>query len=111
MKFYGKVGYGTPTDLQNGIWEDTIVERNYYGDVIKNTRRLASGEKLNDDITVGNDIEIVADPYAENNFFAIRYVEWRGVRWVVSDVEVRTPRLLLRLGGGVYNGPRSTATP
>jgi hypothetical protein len=29
-----------------------------------------------------------------------------GTLWTVSDVEVQSPRLLLRLGG-VYNGPRA----
>jgi hypothetical protein len=34
----------------------------------------------------------------------MRYVEWAGVRWDVTDVEVQRPRLILRLGG-VYHGP------
>ena len=105
-KFFGKIGYGiaeeSPED--SGIWVDTIVEREYYGDVVRNTRRLDAGESLNDDISVSNSISIVADAYANEHFFAIRYVEWAGTFWIVSEVEVQRPRLLLRLGG-VYNGP------
>ena len=55
-------------------------------------------------------ISIVADPYANENFFAIRYVQWMGTLWKVTEVEVQSPRLLLRLGGK-YNGPIPPATP
>lgn len=103
-KFYGRVGYATSVETSPGVWEDVIVERLYFGDVIKNTRKLADGQYLNDDISVSNSISIVADAWANNHFFAIRYVEWAGTFWTVSDVEVRSPRLILQLGG-VYNGP------
>lgn len=103
-KFYGRVGYATSVETSPGVWEDVIVERLYFGDVIKNTRKLADGQYLNDDISVSNSISIVADAWANNHFFAIRYVEWAGTFWTVSDVEVRSPRLILQLGG-IYNGP------
>ena len=107
-KFYGRVGYGEAVESVSGVWVDTIVEYSYYGDVIRNTRNLTDGDYLNKDITVGNSISIVADAYANEHFFAIRYVEWAGTLWTVSDVEVQTPRLLLRLGE-VYNGPQAAA--
>ena len=107
-KFYGSVGYGVSEEKAAGVWEDVIVERKYYGDVVKNTRKLESGEYLNSDLTVSNSISIVADAYANEHFFAIRYIEWAGTLWTVSDVEVQSPRLLLRLGGK-YNGQRPEA--
>ena len=104
-KFFGKIGYGESQETTPGVWTDTIVEHEYYGDLVRNTRKLEPNtESLNDDITVGNSISIVADAYANEHFFAIRYIEWAGHLWTVSDVEVQAPRLLLRLGG-VYNGP------
>jgi hypothetical protein len=105
MKYFGKVGYGKPGEIREGVWVDTIVEYAYYGDVVKDTRRLVSGQDVNPDITPGNSIEIVADPYAFNHFHAIKYAELAGALWTVTDVEQKRPRLLLRLGG-VYNGPR-----
>lgn len=105
-RFAGKVGYGTPTEGAPGVWTDVIVERSYFGDVIRNTRKLLEGENLNDDLSVGNSISIVADAYANDHFFAIRYVEWAGVLWTVSNVDVESPRLILRLGE-VYNGPKA----
>lgn len=106
-KFYGEIGYGesAETGTGTGVWVDTIVEHKYYGDVIKNSRKLQEGEPINDDLSVGNSISIVADAYANEHFFAIRYIKWAGTLWTVSDVEVQSPRLLLRLGG-VYNGPK-----
>lgn len=107
-KFYGQIGYGETLETAPGVWEDTIVEYPYYGDVIRNTRKLSEGESLNNDLSVGNSISIVADAYANEHFFAIRYIQWAGALWTVSDVEVQSPRLLLRLGG-VYNGPTAPA--
>lgn len=103
-KFYGEVGYGHSELKSPGVWDDVITERKYYGDIIRNARKLADGEKVNNDLTVGNSISIMADAYAYEHFFAIRYIKWAGTLWTVSDVEVKSPRLLLRLGG-VYNGP------
>ena len=103
-KFYGEIGYGETVETSPGVWEDTIVEHVYSGDVIRNTRKLQEGEHLNNDLTVGNSISIVSDAYANEHFFAIRYIKWAGTLWTISDVEVQSPRLILRLGG-VYNGP------
>lgn len=105
-RFFGRVGYGesVETDEDSGVWVDVITEKMYYGDVIRNIRNLREGEHLNPDLSVQNSISIVADAYANKHFFAIRYVEWMGVLWTVSSVEVQSPRLLLTLGE-VYNGP------
>lgn len=103
-KYYGRVGFSDgSTQTVPGVWDEQIVERYYFGDVIRNTRRLRETEYLNDDISVGNDISIVADPYALQNFHAIRYVEWMGALWKVSSVEVQFPRLVLSIGE-VYHG-------
>ena len=107
-KFYGKVGYAetVETPIGSGIWKETIVEREYYGDLIRNTRRLQSSQQVNDDINVSNEISILADPYANRNFHAMRYVEFMGAKWKIVSVEVRYPRLILSVGG-VYNGEQA----
>ena len=111
-RFFGRIGYGESVETAPGVWEDQIVERSYYGDVTRNARNLREGENLNFDLSVQNSISIVADAYANEHFFAIRYVEWAGTLWTISSVEVQSPRLLLRLGE-VYNGqtPAVAATP
>lgn len=104
MKFYGRVGFGASVESAPGVWTDQITEASYFGDVIRNTRMLREGSTVNDDLTVGNSISIVADAYAVQNFLAMRYIEWAGILWTVSTVDVQAPRLILTLGG-VYNGP------
>jgi hypothetical protein len=105
-RFFGEVGYGesieNPSD--SGVWIDEITEVQYYGDVIRDTRKLDSGESLNDNISVNNAISIVADDYAIAHFFKIKYIRWAGVLWTITNVEVKSPRLILSLGS-VYNGP------
>ena len=104
-RFYGKVGYGEDVDKGNGVHELVITERTYAGDVVRNARRIQEAEKVNDDFSVSNSVSIVSDTYANEHFSAIRYVEWAGTLWKVTEVEVSSPRLILRLGG-VYNGPK-----
>lgn len=102
-KYYGAVGYAKSVEVRPGIWKDEIIERNYYGDVIRNNRRLESGEQVNDNINISNEISILADPYANENFHLIKYVEFMGTKWKVSNITVQFPRLILSVGG-VYNG-------
>lgn len=103
-KFHGKVGYAHTAEAERGVHEEVITERIYYGDVVQNRRILRVDTEVNPSFSPSNTISIVADAYARDHFFAIRYVEWAGVRWTVPDVDVQHPRLLLRLGE-VYNGP------
>lgn len=110
-KYYGQIGYldGDQVETAPGVWEDVIVERNAYGDVLRNNRRLNPGDNANNEITVGNTISIVADAYAANHFFAMRYIKWAGTYWTVATVDVQAPRLNLTLGG-VYNGPKAATS-
>lgn len=101
-RFYGLVGYAIIDNDVRGLYEEEFVQRPYYGDVVRNARRLENSGGVNDNIAITNEISIVADPYAKENFHAIRYVEWMGSKWKVTNVEVQFPRLKLTLGG-VYN--------
>lgn len=110
MKFYGIVGYCESveeTGNGEGNWVDRCIERKYYGDVIRNTRKWNSNqESINDDLNINNSFSIVADAYAYEHFYAMKYVKWMGAYWKVTDVEVQRPRLILTIGG-VYNGPKA----
>jgi len=103
-RFYGKVGYGVTVETSPGVYEDVITEFPYFGDVVRNSVKFREGQSVNNDLSLSHSISIVADAYANENFFAIRYVSWGGALWSVTEVEVQSPRLVLRLGG-VYNGP------
>lgn len=102
-KWYGIVGYAQTVETAPDVWEEQMTERPYFGDVIKNTRRLQSGDRLNDSVVVSNEISILSDPFANENFHSIRYVTFMGAKWKVSNVEVQYPRLILSVGE-VYNG-------
>ena len=102
MKWCGMIGYANTKETEPGIWEELITERKYCGDVIRNFRKLQSSGNVNDNINVINQISIIADPYATQNFHSIRYLIYMGTKWKVTDVEIQYPRLLLTLGG-VYN--------
>lgn len=102
-KFYGAIGYGKSIETSPGVWEDQITERMYYGDLIRNSRRLQSSGNLNDNINISNQISIIADPYANENFHLMKYASFMGTKWKITDIEVQYPRLILTVGG-VYNG-------
>lgn len=105
-RFYGEVGYGVSEEKPegSGVFVDVITEVIYQGDIIRNVKNLENTDQVNDDIASGNSISIVADQYAIEHFYNIKYVRWSGVAWTVTTVEVRAPRLILNLGS-VYNGP------
>lgn len=102
-KFYGAIGYAETSETSPGVWTEVITERNYSGDVLKISRRWQAGENLNDDLTVNNEISIVADPFAYQNFHTMRYIKWMGASWKIVKIDVQRPRLVLSIGG-VYNG-------
>ena len=102
-KFYGEIGYITTVEQRPGVWVPKITERLYKGELIRNTRKLQGVDKVNDDINIANDVSILADPFAYENFHSMKYVKFMGTKWKITSVEVQYPRLLLTLGG-VYNG-------
>ena len=102
-KFYGPIGYITQKEISPGVWDEVIVERSYRGDITRNNRRWEASEYKNDNLTISNQLTIIADPFLYENSSTIRYVSWLGVRWKLTNIEIQRPRLILTLGE-VYNG-------
>lgn len=102
-KFYGVVAYAITEEVIPGKWKERVVEKQYRGDITRVSRRLQSADKVNDDIRINNEIRILADAFAYQNFQNIRYVVWMGTKWKVESVTVDRPRLVLEIGGE-YNG-------
>lgn len=102
-KWYGIIGYIEMVEVEPGDWREQIITRPYYGDAIRNTRMLQNSNAINDNINIGNQISIVADPYANNHIYDMRYAEFQGSKWKITSVDVQYPRLILTLGG-LYNG-------
>ncbi len=108
-RFYGVVGFVSSYEKKTGVFDYAVTERNFAGDVIKRYSQIVSQETVIDNIRVNNQISIIANAYAFENFQHIRFVVWNGTPWEVTSVSVEHPRLILSLGD-VYNGPRAEET-
>ena len=103
-KWYGIVGYAIPEETSPGVWKEKLIKRNHTGDVIRFSSRWSqSSETTNDDLTINNQISILVDPFAYDNFRWMKYVEFMGTEWKITNIEFQYPRLTLTIGG-VYNG-------
>lgn len=98
-KWFGKVGYSITEETEPGIWEENIIEIEYYGDVISNRWRKQNTNIINNDIILSKDISIVADPFAIQHCSKIVYVEYMGTKWRVTDIDPQLPRITLIIGG------------
>ncbi len=112
-KIHGIIGYSVDnlsSETSPGVWTEQITEREFYGELIRRSYRFQTpSDHVNDDITMENQISIVADTFAKNHINCMRYICYLGVKWKISNVEIQFPRLILTLGG-VYNGPDTNAT-
>lgn len=101
-KFFGKIGYAMTQETKPGVWTDQIIEHEYYGDLLRNSYRFQTSDKVNDDVLIANEFSIIADSFAKDSFHLMRYIEFEGTKWKITNVEVRYPRLNLTVGG-IYN--------
>jgi len=108
MKWYGKIGYVETKETSPGVWKEIVTEKDHYGDIIKNFRKISSGDGANDNVVIDNSLSILADPYSSNNYYAMRYATYLGTKWKITNIEVSYPRLNITLGG-IYNENSSTA--
>lgn len=102
MRYSGVIGFAVTEETAPDVWTETIVERTYYGDVIRASRRSETDSKINSDLTINNQISIIADPFVNQNLNAMRYLTFMGCKWKINNIEVQFPRLFLTIGG-VYN--------
>lgn len=104
MRWYGKVGYSETVETKPGVYDDRDTICEYYGDVKRNSTRWGtSSDSTNDDLTVSTQISIVADSFALEKFYSIKWIEYLGVKWKVTNADPQPPRIILTLGG-VWNG-------
>lgn len=102
-KYYGEIGYGEETMVRPGVYNMVITPRMTSGDMNRVISRSQNSDHVIDNLTLSNELSIIADPFASHNFHSIKYVKYMGTKWKVTSVEVQFPNLILSLGG-VYNG-------
>lgn len=102
-KFYGTIGFAVTEEVRPGVWEERMNTGTYSGDLMRSSRQLQPSDGRNDNVKLSNDISIIADPFAYKNFQSMRYVEYLGVKWKITNVEVQYPRLILTTGD-IYHG-------
>ena len=108
-RFFGAVGYAKSTRV-DGIVEEVITEREYYGDELRLSRFFQDSKDILGEIKQQSRISVLADAYALGNYEDIRYVVKAGTPWTVDTVSVERPRLIMTLSDK-YNGPRPEVTP
>ena len=109
-RFHGAIGFGNTVEVKPGIWDDVVVEKRFYGDIVLNNHTFTSGTGVNDDPDLNASISIVASSYAFAHIKQMRYLRWNGQLWIIDSLEIKRPRIILRLGG-VYNGPPTETSP
>lgn len=111
QRFHGTIGFWTgDAETSSGIWEPQFVEKKYFGDVKRNSRRFQPNENQNDNLVVNVQLSIIGDLYVRENWTSIRYVVWNGVAWKATSINIEEyPRIIIQLGE-VYNGKRPTGT-
>ena len=103
-KFSGEIGFKFQPDIGSvGVWEPTITEKHYYGDIVNDVYKWNDGSKVNSDLNISNKFSIVANSFAVDNLGCMAYVKWRGVKWRIITAEIFGPRIILYIGG-LYNG-------
>lgn len=88
----------------NGVFKENFVERPYKADVISLGYRNQASESVNDDFKITNKFSLLAcDAFALSHLSSIIYLDYKGIKWKVTSVDIQRPRLILTLGGE-YNG-------
>lgn len=106
-KWFGKIGFVDTVEIRKGVYKPNVVEKQFYGDVLRNTRRYENGQSVNDDVNISNQISVLADSFAIDHIHTIKYIEFHGAFWKVSSIDIQMPRLILTIGG-VWNGETAT---
>ena len=103
MKWSGLIGFERTEETKPGVWTPVVKEKHYYGNLDRILKLSQPANQVNDNININNTLSIVADPYANEHYFEMKYAVLSGTKWKITNVEVKYPRLILSLGG-VYNG-------
>lgn len=102
-KFWGKFGFVETAETVPGVWTDVETERDYTGDLLRNSARWEAEDKANSDIVVNNHISVVMDDWISDpeHLSALRWVKFGNThtKWAVTSIAMDWPRITINLGG------------
>lgn len=98
-RFSGLVVYVVEEETTPGVWSPVEKSRMMKGDVIHQVSRHQTSDKINDDIILNHRISLIGDAFAFENYYNIRYVKMDSIKWKVTAIEIKRPRLIVTLGG------------
>ena len=74
----------------NGDEKEDFLDNNGQGFTIEEaenvSRNLQQGSVVNAKITISNSISIIADPFAFEHVYAMRYVTYLGKKWSILNI-------------------------
>lgn len=101
-KCSGNIGYALTEETRPGVWEEKIVEKKYFGDVVRDNRKIVNSGEINASININNNISIVSNSFMLTNMSFMRYITYMNSKWNISSVDIKPPRIIITMGG-LYN--------
>lgn len=98
-RYIGKIGFITEEETTPGVFTQVPVERIYRGDSYEAGTKWVDSGRVNDNISLTTQVSIVTDEYARSNFRYVKYAEFMGSLWEVTNIKYQRPRIVLSLGG------------
>ena len=102
MKCSGKIGYARTEETSPGVYQEIIIEKQYYGDVVRNTAQIFDSNTINSSIKLNNSISVLCNNYMSDNLGCVRYLTFKKSKWKVSSMEIKDNRIIFTLGD-LYN--------
>lgn len=102
-KCSGVIGYTLAVETQPGVWTEDVTEKKYYGDIVRDNRKIVDQGVINNGITISNNISIVSNKFMLENMAFMTYITFMGSKWRISSVDIKPPRIIITIGG-LYNG-------
>lgn len=105
MKYSGNAGFRLEdVEVEPGVYESKIVVKPIKGDLINDTtfRNQNNSKSTIDNVQITNRLSIVAHPFLMKHITNLLYVTFMGQKWKVERYAIKSPRIILDLGG-LYN--------
>jgi hypothetical protein len=101
-KCSGVIGYALAGETQPGVWTEGITEKKYYGDIVRDNRKVVDQGEINGSINISNNISVVSNKFMLDNMAFMRYISFANSKWKINSVDIKPPRIIITLGG-LYN--------